>query len=129
MSAYLCSRAHIATLVSFAERTQCLGYHATLAGAASMLEAQNVASVNYRYRDSPGYAPASVEPYTVSEVPRLARPNVSAVEVIKLLQCLEYQCCETDDYKETSAHTWIDNVLSCAIRKLPGYDAAPWGME
>jgi hypothetical protein len=51
-----------------------------------------------------------------------------AVQIIKLCNCLDYQSCETPDWKDTRAYALLDNIRERAIRELPGYDNAPWDL-
>ncbi len=56
-------------------------------------------------------------------------PNPSPVEIIKAAQCFDYQACETDDWKESVACKIIQHIEGTAIRMLPGYEQAPWGLD
>ncbi len=52
--------------------------------------------------------------------------KLSAVSILKMCDCLEYQSCETDDYGETLAFQLLDQIRREAIRALPRYDDGPW---
>ena len=56
----------------------------------------------------------------------LAKYRLSPVALLKMADCLEYQSCETEDYRETVAFELLEHIRRAAIRRLPGYDAAPW---
>lgn len=81
----------------------------------------NQAAVNGRYR-------------LTDEAPRFKfqyfRHVIDKVEALKALQCLCYQCHEdaTVDSPLLAELNTCKNALAFEIiRKLPGYDAAPWG--
>ncbi len=84
-----------------------------------MLVDQNYRSVEARYHEP-------------SQIPRYRfRPYIkplSQVDMIKLSQCYDYQACETEDYETTAAARLMKGIRSKAIRALPGYEAAPWGL-
>ena len=121
MSAFIVADAHIDFLVTYAigggpsrvsgENPQELG---------QMLLDQNTRSVNWRYRDN-----AAAEKYVFRPFTGLMTP----IAAIKLCDCYDYQACETDDYEKTEAARLVDAIRSKAIRALPGYDDAPWGID
>ena len=80
---------------------------------------ENVRSVNHRYRETET-APA----YVYRPVPVVA---IDAAAVLKSVQCVDYQSCETDDWETTLAYRVLKAIESGAIAHLPGYGAAPWG--
>jgi len=59
------------------------------------------------------------------DVPAL-RP---VVEVIKLIDCLEYQSCEHDAWETSAARKFCVDLRHRLTSYLPGYDAAPWGLD
>lgn len=143
MSAYVCSDAHIKALAIFAVRK----VHGSLNvdpryvdGAkdiasrspevvatryAAMLLAENVRSVRRRYADDLGdYDEIQITP---SEVLRPAA--ITPVVILKLCACLDYQSCESDDWQTTKAHALLQQIKDAAIRLLPGYEEAPWGID
>jgi hypothetical protein len=85
----------------------------------------NIESVNYRYSHNKD---AQCEPEAFRWKPSKARP-LSSVEAIKALQCLDYQSCEKPEWRTTPAARIIAELKSAAISELPGYDAAPWGID
>lgn len=86
------------------------------AAIASLLHAENVKSVNYRYCEnsdaSHDYRPVVADAFT-------------AVEVMRAASGLRYQSCEHPDYQESPAAMVLDAIERAAIRNLPGYDDAP----
>lgn len=119
MSAFLCSKVHVAALVRFQLSTP--GNSVNAPAVAATLYAQNVRSVNHRYPQQPAALP---ETFTLAEIERA--PALEPVEALKLAASLEYQSCETPDWEETTACDLLQNIRRAAIRALPGYDAAPW---
>ena len=84
-----------------------------------MLWQENARSVAHRYHEAP-----NPTPYRYRIVP-LAQ--ITPVAVLKSIDCLDYQSCETDDWTETPASRLLQRVRAVAIRRLPGYESAPWG--
>ena len=62
--------------------------------------------------------------------PRFVRPRqeLPPVVILKLIDCFDYQACETDDYEESDAAAFCRALRLRVIHELPGYDAAPWGL-
>lgn len=127
MSAFIVSNTQINALVRFASTNNVSFYYGATRqrwnvsgnedATAQLLLDENVRSVNYRYQEN-GEAGQIV--YEIDA------PDLTAVQVIKLAQCVEYQSCETPDWDKTMAKQLIDAIIQQAIVKLPGYDAAPW---
>ncbi len=130
MSAFICSPDHISALVRFAcvnKVTFYVGNPSRSLGAGNeqeivdILYAENVTSVNYRYSHH------EQEPTTGC----VYNPNakrISPVEAIKLASSLDYQSCEHPEWESSIAHEIVESIKSEAIRRLAGYDAAPWSM-
>ena len=81
---------------------------------------ENYRSVNYRYSEN-GEPEEFAPDYTVR--------TLSPVEVIKACDCYLYQSCETPDWKETEAYAIVRMIRERAIRRLPGYEKAEWGIS
>ena len=79
-----------------------------------MLLRENIASVAYRYPDD-----------TFDELPG----SFSVVEVLKAIDCYEYQSCEHPQWKHSEAHAFCAALRRRLIGTLPGYDEAPWGID
>lgn len=130
MSAFVVSDNHINTLVTFGKLHRCRVYignpttHLDFFDQpdliARILYKANVDSVNYRYRE---HEPAASFKYKTAGV--YAKP----IEIIKACDCFDYQACEVPDYDNTAAAKLIDSVRRAAIRALPGYDGASWGIQ
>jgi hypothetical protein len=93
---------------------------ANLDEVGQMLVDANNASVNHRYGES-------LEPYEY----RYTRPlhtSWSVVEVLKALQCYEYQSCEPKNWQGTEAYAFCRQLQDMLVQALPGYDRGPWGI-
>lgn len=149
MSAYIVHPAHVAALAAFAVESY-HGHDAVIfeykdanpllsaRRVAEELMRENIRSVATRYPndtdgDRPG--PGGLDAELISEAGALAeryhfeRQPLSLVDVLKMCDGLEYQSCETDDYRETLAFRQLDRIRSAAINRLPGYEDAPWSYE
>lgn len=129
MSAFLVSEKHIQALVTYAARhlgTIRLG-QATLdlttpegkRELGQRLWDENLRSVNFRYREQ-------TEPVVYKHK---MVPSISAVQILKAIHCLSYQSCESNDWEETQAYSVLKQIESSAVRNVPGYDEAAWGIE
>ena len=88
---------------------------------ANMLVAHNVRAVNDRYdnNEEPPRIEVTAELYCKMK-------SLDPIQVVKAVQCYEYQCCEIDD--DENMRRTIGVALSNAISRLPGYDKASWGI-
>jgi len=121
MSAYIVSKNHIDALVTVAldwgwgqwtpEGADALG---------TMLWKENHKSVGYRYSES-----AKAPTYTFK---RRVVP-LAPVEVLKAIGCYCYQTCEHKGWGKSEAKRVMDDLRDFAISKLPGYEAAAWGVD
>ena len=94
-----------------------------------ILMTENVRSVRTRYpQDSADTLPGPVNQkrvwrYHFQPVPhQMLKP----AWVIKACDCLDYQSCETDDWRETLAYQIVQAIRESAISALT--DDAPWGI-
>jgi hypothetical protein len=148
MSAFMCSDNHLAILASYAVRN-CLeavpyalrteverdgfelkpgGYMRTVARVASMLARENLLSIAHRY---PGDHAGEQEAYASFDVPHGTQARAAALPVIAIIKachCYAYQSCEHGTWEGSQAHTLVQAIEAHAVRHLPGYDAAPWGL-
>jgi hypothetical protein len=51
-------------------------------------------------------------------------PHLSALDIIAMASCFEYQACEAESYPTSDAALQIVWIKDAAIRNLPGYDMA-----
>ena len=126
MSAYVVSDLHINTLVSWAAKHNVTLYspvrisiQAEPERIAGLLYTANVESVNSRYSED-----EMSDAFRFEGVRSLPEP----VTIIKLCHCLDYQSNEVTDYDETIGAAILRAIEGAAIRALPEYDAAPWGI-
>lgn len=143
MSAYVCSAAHFKALAIFAVsgRRQDMNVdpryvdgaedvygkpeHVIATRYAAILLAENVRSVRFRYADDIG----DYEEIQISKSEVLMPRAIPPVAILKLCSCLAYQSCESDDWEKTKSYALLQQIKDAAIRKLPGYDEAPWGLH
>jgi hypothetical protein len=134
MSAFIVSDTHINALVRYASRHKLsvffnkqLGFpfgkqqfkiYDNEQATAELLLAENVKSVNYRYRDN------EVMSITYDR----GAPVLTAIQAIKAAQCLRYQSCECDDFEDSIASKLIEAIIDDAIPRLEGYDCAQWAI-
>lgn len=100
---------------------------------ADVLYQENVRSVAYRYEDTPRdklpgpLADSGFVGITNRDI--VERFRLAPVAILKMCDCLEYQSCETPDYRESVAWNLLGAIRKAAIRELPGYEEAPWDFE
>ncbi|MFM2008015.1 MAG: hypothetical protein RLZZ09_3670 [Pseudomonadota bacterium] len=147
MSAYICNPEHFGILGATAAQNHCVirewsqKTHAddTLHEAqrvARCLALENIRSVAYRYPlsesgDRPGpnlrdqeivEAAAIYAGYFIEHPQRL-----TSARLMSLIACLDYQCCETDDWPQTLAYQQLQHIKSTVIPGPVGYDDGQWG--
>lgn len=144
MSAYMCSRRQLTILAAYAVK-HCQhalsydmrrevdggfelyhgGYDRTIGRVFSMLVSENLASLNHRYpADKTGEATSddyAAEPKALTE-------RLPALHIIKLCHNYAYQACEHTSWEASEACRLMKAIESHAVRQLPGYDDAPWGV-
>jgi hypothetical protein len=146
MSAYICDPSHIGILAAFAVSERCairefevMGEPVLVAQAvARSLAKENIRSVAHRYPDDtdgnrPGPCLKDAEIEEAAAIYAayfLANPqHLPPVQILKLVHCLDYQSCETDDWRQTSAFKQLEWITTYAINRLPGYEDAMWSFE
>lgn len=127
MSAFICSDKHINSIVRFARKTNVVVYSGNPSfrwcvkgrkqDTASMLHAENVKSVNYRYLQ---------DAQEVAIVYGPSAPELRPIEVIKAIDCLDYQSCGHPDWESSVANKLLKEIQSKAVTLLPGYESARW---
>lgn len=89
---------------------------------------ENYRSVNDRYREKD-----VPPPYRFREVISIQRDGhnhiLTAIDIIKVCNCLSYQSCEHAGWDDSWACKFLQRVVDNSLHKLPGYDAAPWGIK
>ena len=136
MSAFQCTPEHIAVLAHFANRNDIyLGARWNNPDAtknpvdiAEALAIENNASLDHRYPKDADKKADQIYFALCKDSARKIPKTFSAVEIIKLAQCYDYQACEHPEYEASDAKQLIKAIISKAITKLPGYESAPWGL-
>ena len=141
MSAFLCSAEHLSALVSYAATHTRGGCSLPLLRSDDprrktdadhtfgALLAANLQSLSARYGEKRG----ALEQWFHGE-PGSYRLNLQllanrkAIDIVKLCDCFSYQACEYESWETSDAAKWINAVREHAIRHLPGYEEAPWGL-
>lgn len=145
MSAYVVSNNHINAIVRFMDakknnqfanfgRWLFKLYDPAAIGNAigKELLKENVRSVNYRYNEK-GRAPKFV--YDATPAP------VAPIEMLKLINCLDYQSCERNDWHKSTANLILSAIKVSILEDLAGlndhsgqkpiqlsYNSAPWSI-
>jgi hypothetical protein len=86
-----------------------------------MLLEQNIRGVNSRY-----CIEGESETMYAFEVSRV---SLDPVQVLKALQCYEYQACNDPGWKGSEARAFCDALRRLAIARLPGYEQAAWEVQ
>lgn len=146
MSAYVCNPEHIAALAAYAAKGGANDSHAihewrkpnpleTARSVAEQLLLTNIAAVETRYPDCAGTDDFPGPNLTRAEMLTLADKyaqryffghQFTAVEILKLCDCYDYQASELADYETSLAARQITWIRAAVIRQLPGYDTAAW---
>ncbi len=114
MSAFICSKKHIQTLahyyIEFFYEPQDICDH-NLLTIANILYKENVKSVNYRYNEK-----------TIAgkwkTVDNGIVKDLQYIELYKLVQCLDYQSCETNTYLTSHAKSILQALETKCIVQL-----------
>jgi hypothetical protein len=128
MSAFVCSKNHIAAVAHYAvTKGVWLGEGSAkpedFGRVYKALAKANVRSVCHRYEDDDAGNYADV-----LRAPRRGASSHTPVEIIKLCECLDYQSSEVDDWRESEACRLLDNIRATAVCALPGYADAQWAI-
>lgn len=121
MSAFVCSDKHIGGLARFYAEHNGRGareWDEDFRWAFKTLMDENIRSVCHRYGESPAEHRYTVTQATFDESPEIADP----VQILGMVQCLDYQSCETPDWEQSRAWRLLRQIESIAIGKLPGID-------
>jgi hypothetical protein len=111
----LASRGIFETGISYSELTR----------RASVLQAMNAAAVFDRYDEGSVALAIRVQP---ADELRLSRMLRNGALVLKQIACYAYQASDAKDYKGSEAERIVEKARHNAIRRLPGYEEAPWGI-
>jgi hypothetical protein len=139
VSAYFVDKLHIDVLVSGAIDLACaarltkggdliIPQREHGADLGKMLWAENARSVNYLTAlVYSGTNPALDE--IVGFYGFEYRPNLCPTVIAKALASYEHQACECPCYEGTPAYDFASRLARRLIKKLPGWDKAPWGID
>ena len=122
MSAFLVTGTHLAAIIGSCAAFDPISRIDVL-DAGRVLAAENARSVEHRYGQP-------CEPVEVSEVEMAfftMRP-LPPVQVLKAIDCLEYQLAEPHDWERTTAMQLLRRLRASATNRLPGYADAPWAI-
>ncbi len=131
MSAFIVDPDHIRALA-----IRCSATPEQATACATVLWLENIRSVQHRYPNDESLFddPAAVT-ITAAQF-RDPRYKLTAIQAVKLCNCLDYQSCETNDWETTPAHAIVESIKGAALAaldmtskqasELHAYDAAPW---
>jgi hypothetical protein len=133
MSAFVVQNMHIDAIISYAVDKRISYYSAQRQtrieiGAHNaeeigrILMDENVRSVCARYPDIENDVKDAASEYAYKG---FSTP-LTAIEIIKACNCLEYQSCETSDWDASLAWRILHDIKAHAVHHLPGYNNAPW---
>ena len=113
MSAFICSNKHIMTVAA------AYVYNIELEGiqipddvdvlrVAKILQKENVASVNYRYKEKSRASKLEGTPYSFHR----------HVQILAWVDCLSYQSCEHSRWEKSEAKRILTTLELCLLRKM-----------
>jgi hypothetical protein len=142
VSAYIVNPEHLGILAAYAAFHRVVisawSHDQTVQAAQQVaigLAKENIRSVAHRYPDTrdgerpgPNLRAAEIEEAAAIYAGHfITHPQrITPTQILKLLECLEYQSCETRDWPQTLAYQQLGWIRAAAIRSLPGYDQAQW---
>jgi hypothetical protein len=136
MSAFIVSKGHIDYMVSAAELDESLLSDLAEWGVVgpddigAMLLQENIASVSYRYHgEDLESLPGPIQKTRPEEYRFRAPGRFNVVVALKQIHCYQYQSCEHPGWDESMAKRVCDRLQAGIIRRLPGYEEAPWGID
>ncbi|MCR4338253.1 MAG: hypothetical protein NUW01_00040 [Gemmatimonadaceae bacterium] len=98
-----------------------------------MLRNANVQSVNFRYGyEGSGSADTMCGPMVTDfdvQLSDLLDAPCAVPQTFSAIHCMEYQCCETPDWRETPAFEWLQDLKESAARRMDGYEDADWEID
>ena len=97
------------------------------------LAKENLLSIHARYPDTianPKNVPGPLDSYWLRPYQYLATiRHLTCAESLKAIDCYEYQACEHAAWQKSEAYAFCQMLRSHVISCLPGYEAAPWGID
>ena len=116
MSAFIVNKKHIDYIVTVLYNDNPFFTKEFLNKTGQTLVNENFKSVNYRYNESD-----KPYKYIFEQV-----KNINPIQVLKAINCLDYQSCEHANWKKSNARKILDDIRDICINKLPGYDDFQW---
>ena len=95
---------------------------------AETLWTENHRSVNARYRTNTVPPPFRYAPTRTGKVTPTQTRTLTALDIISLCKCLNYQSCETDDWSDTWACRFLLDVIARAADDVLDGKDVPWGL-
>ncbi len=134
MSAFLVTPEHIQAIVAYSLH-EARDYTPPMPGdrMAAILAKENINSVRYRYQErltdrteqeDADYIQACARPWLEGTSGKV--PVRETIEVLKLMDSLDYQSCEHPDWETSDAYRLLNRIRMQAIPRLPGYAISPW---
>ena len=87
-----------------------------------VLARENVESLDARYPNDTGRDVSAVDPLAIAD------GTFPLMHIIKACHCYAYQACEHTGWATSRAKVIVDRIEAHAVRALPGYEDAPWGL-
>lgn len=127
MSAWICSRTHIAAVAKAAVQLGVI-QAAQAVENANALEVENFKSVDYRYREH------NIREGEVTQADIDHAPILSLHGTLKAVHCLNYQSCEHPGWMNSNAEHLLAAIEAIAktrgaVEGSPAYESEPWGIE
>lgn len=133
MSAFMCSDRHLTALAAYAVRHGLSGIalhdyptasevKAAIKETLGVLARENVESLDSRYPNDTGRDVSRVDPLAIAD------GTFGLLTIIKACHCYAYQACEHTGWNASRAKQIVERIEAHAVRALPGYEAAPWGL-
>lgn len=142
MSAFLCNADHIGVLANAMSRNgvNVRGYANSPKNMAKALAKANWVAIEERYGVKDAVWMNNEQPFEVYEdecVAEASRPDMDLkpIDFVKMAQCFAYQACEARQFRDADYESefvgqyHIDSFIDCMLRKMPGYDDAPWSYQ
>ena len=128
MSAFIVSKTHIDSILTAALAYRVEGLtRETATDRGRELWLANVASVAHRYPQDREHNEAARRIAEVYVHRQVTVPGI--VKAAKLIDSLDYQCCELDIWCGSPEHAFLNTIREALLRALPGYESAAWTLE
>jgi hypothetical protein len=122
MSAFFVGTTHVNALLSYLQANS-RHTEAELTEMGKTLLRENVRSLETRYPSHTWEAARhDAEEFKFKCIGHRKLSKLTAMDIISMCGCFDYQACETDDYEFTEASTIIDKIRRAAFYDLPRGD-------